>query len=152
MAMKRTVSGSFFLSVVVLIFFSSCTASSLDNEEGREESEVQEQPAVPAQPARSAEAPARLEQAPPTLEDMQNAFRQVADVVTPVVVQINVVQVVEQQIPQFTNPFEFLFGPEDPQQPREFRRPGLGSGVIVRQDRNSVYVLTNNHVVGQAAR
>jgi serine protease Do len=81
---------------------------------------------------------------------MQNAFRQVADVVTPVVVQINVVQVVEQQVPQFTNPFEFFFGPREQQQPREFRRPGLGSGVIVRQDGNTAYVLTNNHVVGQA--
>jgi serine protease Do len=96
---------------------------------------------------------AQLQEAPATLADMQNAFRQVAEVVTPVVVQINVVQVVEQQVPQFSNPFEFFFGPrrqqQQPQQ-REFRRPGLGSGVIIRQDGNTVYVLTNNHVVGEA--
>jgi serine protease Do len=144
-----------FTAVSVLILFGACTEASRvsgkqENPE-QQTAEAQEvQTVAQSEPGRSV---ARLEEAPPTLADMQNAFRQVAEVVQPVVVQINVVQVVEQQVPQFSNPFEFFFGPRGQQQPqqREFRRPGLGSGVIVRQDGNTVYVLTNNHVVGQAA-
>jgi serine protease Do len=81
---------------------------------------------------------------------LQNTFRRVAQEVLPVVVQINTVQVVTQEDPQ--NPFEFFFGPrQDQDQEREFRRPGLGSGVLVRRDGNTVYALTNNHVVGDAS-
>ncbi|MFW5844336.1 MAG: Do family serine endopeptidase [Spirochaetota bacterium] len=81
---------------------------------------------------------------------LQNTFRRVAQDVLPVVVQVNTVQVVTQENPQ--NPFDFFFGPSPPDQneEREFRRPGLGSGVIVRRDDNTVYALTNNHVVGDA--
>jgi serine protease Do len=154
--MKRDIFLSLMLAVTVLIVFSTCNADSLGNEEqvGEQQQEagtMEVQAAPEAQTAANRSA-AQLEQAPPTLADMQNAFRQVAEVVTPVVVQINVVQVVEQQVPQFSNPFEFFFGPRERQQPqqREFRQPGLGSGVIVRQDGNTAYVLTNNHVVGQA--
>jgi len=94
---------------------------------------------------------APLEQPPASLAELQSSFQQVAEAVKPVVVQLNVVQVVEQQSPQFNNPFEFFFGPGPQQnQPREFRRPGLGSGVLVLQEGNTVYVLTNNHVVGEA--
>ncbi len=75
----------------------------------------------------------------------RNIFRQVAARVQPVVVQINVVQVVQRQTP--VTPFDF-FDPR--QQPREDRRPGLGSGVLIRQAGDTVYVLTNNHVVGDA--
>ena len=80
---------------------------------------------------------------------LQNAFRRVAQDVLPVVVQINTVQVITQEGPR--NPFDFFFGPDQGQdQEREFRRPGIGSGVLVRRDGNTVYVLTNNHVVGDA--
>ncbi len=80
---------------------------------------------------------------------LQNTFRRVAQEVLPVVVQVNTVQVVTQEAPQ--NPFDFFFGPRpDQNQEREFRRPGLGSGVLVRRDGNTVYALTNNHVVGDA--
>jgi serine protease Do len=82
----------------------------------------------------------------------------VAQQVIPAVVEIDVVDVVKQAVPM--NPFEFFFGPQGPQgqnqtpgQPpkqQEFRQYGLGSGVLVRRDGNTVYVLTNNHVVGQA--
>jgi serine protease Do len=35
-------------------------------------------------------------------------------------------------------------------QEKEFRKQGLGSGVIVRQNGNKYYAITNNHVVGKA--
>lgn len=46
--------------------------------------------------------------------------------------------------------FEFFFGPNAapfPHGERKFERRGAGSGVIIRQEG---YILTNNHVVGQA--
>ena len=89
------------------------------------------------------------------LEVMQSAYREVARRVLPVVVEINVTDVVRQKVPEFQSPFEFFFGPQDPQEgrpprEREFRRFGLGSGVIVKRSGPKVYVLTNNHVVGKA--
>jgi Do/DeqQ family serine protease len=85
---------------------------------------------------------------------LQNAFRDVAKRVLPVIVKIDVTDIVKQ--PVFDSPFEFYFGPQEGDQPRgkprerEFRAHGLGSGVIVRKTGNIVYVLTNNHVVGEA--
>ncbi|TVR30930.1 MAG: Do family serine endopeptidase [Spirochaetaceae bacterium] len=83
--------------------------------------------------------------------DAPFSFRGVAQEVLPVVVEVNTVEVIRQTVPRFPSPWDF-FGPRQPQQPeeREFRRPGLGSGVIVRRDGSTVYVLTNNHVVGDA--
>ena len=88
------------------------------------------------------------------LEALQNGFREVAKEVIPSVVQINVVDVLKMPVTPFS-PFDFFFGPQpkDPKQKpqqREFRQQGLGSGVIVRKVGNKAYVLTNNHVVGQA--
>lgn len=80
---------------------------------------------------------------------LEEAFNQVADQVLPVVVEINVVEVVRQNIPRFQSPWQFFFAPPQFEE-REFRRPGLGSGVIVRRDGRTVYVLSNNHVVGDA--
>lgn len=120
---------------------------------------------VEAQPQPQAQTP----EAPPltktelaTLESYQTALRKVAQKVLPVVVEIDVVEVVKQPVPVFDffgNPFEFFFGPQDrdrrvpPTQPqeREFRKQGLGSGVIVRKNGKTVYVLTNNHVAGNAS-
>jgi Do/DeqQ family serine protease len=88
------------------------------------------------------------------LESIQSAYRSVAQTVIPTVVEIDVVDVVKQ--PANVNPFQFFFGPQGPRgqnqapQEREFRQQGLGSGVVVRRDGNKVYVLTNNHVVGEA--
>ena len=86
-----------------------------------------------------------------SLESIQSSFRAVAHEVIPTVVEIDVVDVVKR--PVVTNPFEFFFGPqgqgETPKE-QEFKQYGLGSGVIVRRDGSKVYVLTNNHVVGEA--
>jgi Do/DeqQ family serine protease len=89
-----------------------------------------------------------------TLQSLQQALRSVAAEVLPTVVEIDVVDVVRQQVPNITNPFEFFFGPQGDNsqtpQEREFRQQGLGSGVIVRHTGSKVYVLTNNHVAGEA--
>jgi serine protease Do len=67
-------------------------------------------------------------------------------------VQVNTVDIVRQPAPQLRSPFDNFFRrPDDPTpQEQEFRRSGLGSGVIVAKNGSSVYVLTNNHVVGEA--
>jgi len=86
-----------------------------------------------------------------SLESIQSSFRAVAQNVIPTVVEVDVVDVVKR--PVVTNPFEFFFGPQGQQstpKEQEFKQYGLGSGVIVRRDGNKVYVLTNNHVVGEA--
>ncbi|MDR2101983.1 MAG: Do family serine endopeptidase [Treponema sp.] len=86
-------------------------------------------------------------------EDLQNAFRAVADKVLPSVVELKTVSIRRQQVPNFNGiPWEFFFGPQngtpgEEGQEREYRSQGLGSGIIVRQDRDAYYVLTNNHVV-----
>ena len=86
------------------------------------------------------------------------SFRAVAAKVLPVVVEINVVDIVKQPVPDVGHgwPWNFLL-PQDPGQDKnapktqEFRQEGLGSGVIVRKTGDTVYVLTNNHVVGNAS-
>ncbi len=87
-----------------------------------------------------------------TLQSMQNAFRAVAAKALPSVVQVDVVDVVKNSGADFPNPFEFFFGPRSQRQvqPREFRQQGLGSGVVVRRNGDKLYVLTNNHVAGDA--
>ncbi|MDR3145924.1 MAG: Do family serine endopeptidase [Treponema sp.] len=88
--------------------------------------------------------------------NLQTAFNSVADKVLPSVVELKTVSIRRQQIPNFNGiPWEFFFGPREGTpdgrgQEREFRSQGLGSGIIVRQDKDTYYVLTNNHVVGDA--
>jgi serine protease Do len=89
------------------------------------------------------------------LEVMQSAYREVARKVLPVVVEIDVTDVVKRKVPEYQSPFEFFFGPQNPQEgrpqrEREFKLFGLGSGVIVKRSGQTVYVLTNDHVVGKA--
>jgi serine protease Do len=90
-------------------------------------------------------------QVPESLEQIQYSFRDVARTVLPVVVEINTEEVVTQRAPRFQSPWDFFFGnPENAPQEREFRQPGLGSGVLVQREGTKIYVLTNNHVVGSA--
>jgi Do/DeqQ family serine protease len=90
-------------------------------------------------------------QTPSALETMQIAFRGVAQKVLPVVVEIDVAEVIKQQQPQLELPFHWFFGQPQPNSgERSFRQSGLGSGIIVRRAGNTVYVLTNNHVVKDA--
>ena len=87
------------------------------------------------------------------LESIQSSFRAVARKVIPAVVKVDVVDIIKQPARSFGSPFDFFFRrPDSSRTPeeQEFRRPGLGSGVIVRKTDNKVYVLTNNHVAGEA--
>ncbi|MFW6207279.1 MAG: Do family serine endopeptidase [Spirochaetota bacterium] len=92
-----------------------------------------------------------------TAESLQNSFRSVAQKALPVVVELKVVEVRTQQVPQSRGwPWDFLFPEEenngngDEEREREFRSQGLGSGVIVRNNGDTYYILTNDHVVGEA--
>ncbi|MFP4179438.1 MAG: Do family serine endopeptidase [Spirochaetaceae bacterium] len=96
-----------------------------------------------------------------SLRNMQNSFRSVAENVLPVVVELQVVEIVKQQAPTERGwPWDFFFpdGQNDnendnndrEEREREFRNQGLGSGVMVRSSEDTYYVLTNDHVVGEA--
>ena len=83
-------------------------------------------------------------------ESLQTVFNAVTEKVLPSVVEVKTVSVQRRQVPNFNGvPWEFFFGPRGTpdNQEREYRAQGLGSGIIVRQDRDVYYVLTNNHVV-----
>jgi serine protease Do len=80
----------------------------------------------------------------------QDQFRWVSTQTLPVVVEINVVNHVTRRVQP--NPFDFFFGRPDTTRPQEqeYAMRGMGSGVIVGRDGDTVYVLTNNHVAGEA--
>ncbi|MDC7222299.1 MAG: Do family serine endopeptidase [Spirochaetales bacterium] len=92
-----------------------------------------------------------------TAHALQQAFRSVSSDVLPVVVEIDVTQYVERRNTQFTME-QFFFGTPFSQPQNEGQTPetetyeqqSLGSGVIVEQRGKMVYILTNNHVVGNA--
>jgi len=98
---------------------------------------------------------------------LQNTYREVSAAVLPVVVEIEAVEFQNREEQTFTNPFNFFFGPEKSEEenkenedksedleegenPRSFRNSGLGSGILVRRDGKKYFVLTNNHVAGNA--
>jgi Do/DeqQ family serine protease len=87
-------------------------------------------------------------------ENLQTVTRSVSEKLLPSVVELKTMSVRRQQVPNFNGiPWEFFFGPRDrgqDGQEREYRSPGLGSGLIVRYKDGMYYVLTNNHVVDDA--
>jgi serine protease Do len=96
--------------------------------------------------ARTADVQAGIAQ----LENIQAAFREVARKALPSVVSIQTTEVITTRQPSQMFPFFFRDQLPDQQQQREYRQQGLGSGVIVRRDGTTFYVLTNAHVVGNA--
>lgn len=81
------------------------------------------------------------------IEALQEANRAVSSQVLPSVVEIDVVETITTT--QSSNPFEYFFG-QGNSTPQERKSEGLGSGVIVRKIGSKYYVLTNNHVAGNA--
>ncbi len=106
------------------------------------------------QPGDAALAQQSTGQAELDLSVMQHSFRTVAQDVLPSVVRIDVEEVRTQEVPRGNNLpwFDFFFGEPNNEDDRQFRTQGLGSGVIVRREGNTYYVLTNDHVVGDADR
>ena len=83
------------------------------------------------------------------LQDMQNAFRLIAQKIIPSVVEIRTTSVIKLS-DQW--PFQFRFNNGDEENdPKEYKQAGLGSGVIVERRGNKVFVLTNHHVVQNAS-
>jgi S1-C subfamily serine protease len=110
------------------------------------------------EPSGSVAAQDRVVSGSTDLQSLQNSFREISAIALPSVVRIDVEEVRRTDAPQGDDApwFDFFFGepdggaPTDPQ--REFRTQGLGSGVIVRQSGSTYYVITNDHVVGNADR
>ena len=89
------------------------------------------------------------------VEALQTAFRAVSNGILPSVVEIDVVETKTRPANPFDSiPFFFFGQPEGSDESnkkqREYKQSGLGSGVIVRSDGKKYFVLTNNHVAGDA--
>ena len=84
-------------------------------------------------------------------ESIQTVFNAVANNVLPSVVEVKTISVERRRSPGFQGiPWDFFFGPRGERnegQEREYRSRGLGSGIIIRHERDTYYVVTNNHVV-----
>ncbi|MDR1862454.1 MAG: Do family serine endopeptidase [Treponema sp.] len=149
--MKKLSSKNFLVFNLVLVgvifgFFLAFVSFSCSTPRVKNVARAQEGPSSPVVIPQDALAAA---------EGLQSAFSSVADKVLPSVVEIKTVSVQRRQTPNFNGiPWEFFFGPREGspnrEQDREFRSAGLGSGIIVRQDKDTYYVLTNNHVVDGA--
>ncbi|MDR1867657.1 MAG: Do family serine endopeptidase [Treponema sp.] len=103
-----------------------------------------------------AEAPSVIipEDALAVAESLQSAFHAVADKVLSSVVEIDTVSIQRRPSQNFNGiPWDFFFGPntEEQERNREFRSQGVGSGIVVRRDGDTYYVLTNNHVITGAS-
>ncbi|TVR59081.1 MAG: Do family serine endopeptidase [Spirochaetaceae bacterium] len=87
-----------------------------------------------------------------SLEDLQSSFRYVADTVLPSVVQVTVRELrTSADSSDETRPwYDFFFRDQDRFDAPSPRSQGLGSGVIVRANGDTFFVLTNNHVIGNA--
>jgi Do/DeqQ family serine protease len=151
---KRLYSRKFFLFnlvlVGILIGFGLAFAGFSLSARGPERSLRAETPAMPAK-----EVSPEVSQALAQATNVQTAFRYVASTVLPSVVEIDVVSTKAPSGPQDNdNPFRFFFGQPDngsgDQQAPQYKEEGLGSGIIIRRDGRTVYVLTNNHVAGDA--
>jgi len=92
-----------------------------------------------------------LAEATKSLSTIQLSFREVAQKVLPVVVEVDVTEQASGNA-QTVNPFDWFFGqtPNGGKNTQPRVQTGLGSGILVQKSGSTYYVLTNNHVVDQA--
>ncbi len=138
-----------FLLILLIFMFSAALIFAMgSSEQAKPESGISE-----SQP------PQDQKVVPNSKEDVYFSFSGITKKVLPAVVELDVVEVVRQETTPFNffNPFDFFFGGgrggdngKREKTYKEFERPGLGSGIIIRQDGDTVYVLTNSHVAGKA--
>ncbi len=108
--------------------------------------------------AQSSAKSSDVKQALSIVEAFQTTFRSVSDTLLPSVVEVDITQTKTYTSPfGSSNPFEWFFGNGSDSdssngKTREYESSGLGSGVIVRKTGNTYYVLTNNHVAGEATK
>lgn len=91
---------------------------------------------------------------------LQNTYRKVSADVLPIVVEIQAVEFQDSKPESITNPFDFFFAPKNEEEGSEengqngetpqYRNEGLGSGILVKREGDRYFVLTNNHVAGNA--
>lgn len=90
------------------------------------------------------------------VEALQNSFRAIGEALLPSVVEVDVVETkTVRSNPLGDIPFFFFGFPDSDEgkgRERQYEQKGLGSGVIVRRDKDTIYVLTNNHVAGDATK
>lgn len=100
-------------------------------------------------------------QALSVVQAMQTTFRSVSEKLLPSVVEVDITETKTYTNPfgNYTSPFDFFFGNPNSNDKddkkgntQEYQTSGLGSGVIVRKSGNTFYVLTNNHVAGNATK
>lgn len=92
-----------------------------------------------------------------SLQTLQNATRQLAKSALPSVVTVAVETTIQVSNNEGFGQF-FFFNPfggnsnngKTPPKPRQYEQAGLGSGVIVRKEGSTYYVLTNAHVIEDA--
>lgn len=85
------------------------------------------------------------------IEALQDVNRSISKDVLPSVVELDVIETKTRSKNIFGDlPFFFFGLPQNENNQEEYKEKGLGSGVIIRRNGNTFYVLTNNHVAGSA--
>ncbi len=133
------------LAALVLLVLGPAMAFSL----GRAEKTGGTDIAQSSSPSGPASNSAGMAEATKNLATIQYSFREVAQKVLPVVVEVDITQQAGGALP--ASPFDWFFNqPNNGRSPQPRVQQGLGSGIIVKRSGSTYYVLTNNHVVDSA--